>query len=165
MRGGLRPPPQRGRAPSAPAPFVYSFLYLPRSCVEAPGLSCIFLSCFLLFGAQGVEAGGFLGCRGRLDSCPPAAAGEIQKMNTQRGRAPKAPAPFVGAAEGRSSFLYLPGWGVEARGFFLHFFVVFPALSGLRCRGWRVLRLFAAPGCRGLHTLCTFSALFWHMSF
>ena len=45
------------RRPSA-APFVHSFLYLPRSGVEAPGLSGIFLSCFLLFGAQGVEAGG-----------------------------------------------------------------------------------------------------------
>ena len=56
MRGGLRPLPQRGRAPPAPAPFVNSFLYLPRSGVEVRGLSGIFLSCFLRSRARGVDA-------------------------------------------------------------------------------------------------------------
>ena len=39
MMGGLRPSPQRGRAPSAPAPFVVMVLYLPYLRVWI----CIFL--------------------------------------------------------------------------------------------------------------------------
>ena len=42
MEGGLRPPPQRGRAPSAPAPFVVMFLYIFR--VSGSGFVCVFVS-------------------------------------------------------------------------------------------------------------------------
>ena len=45
-------------------------------------------------------------------------------MNPQSGRAPKAPAPFVGAAEGRPSFLHLPDQGVEVGCVFGNIFVV-----------------------------------------
>ena len=49
--GGLRPPPQRGRAPSAPAPLVVMFLYLSVS----PGLDLyVSLSTPFGFGGSGL---------------------------------------------------------------------------------------------------------------
>ena len=80
------------------------------------------------------------------------------KINPQRGRAPKAPAPFLGAAEGRPSFLHLPDQGVEVGGFWATFL---PFSKHFRRSGVEAAGFVSYLQDQGVE-VCTFPALFPH---